>query len=132
MMDSNSYYTPIPSLPLFCTIGTGKAVMAAMILHPFSECTGIEYLEGLHSVAMELQNTFMDRIKPKLERETSESVCLCLCLSIAFTLNSPICLHSLYFLSSHNLRLVPSLPSYHIRVSAVTRRLLGSESQRLD
>ena len=82
MMDSDSYYTPTPSHPFLYPLGTGKAVMAAMILHPFSECTGIEYLEGLHSVAMELQNTFMDRIKPKLERETSKSVCLSVCLSV--------------------------------------------------
>ena len=33
--------------------GTGKPVIAAATLHPFDFCTGIELLEGLHTLSME-------------------------------------------------------------------------------
>ena len=54
--------------------GTGKVVMAATVLHPFSECTGIEILNGLHCVAVELLSCFQDKVLPKMakrERNTS-------------------------------------------------------------
>ena len=45
--------------------------MASMILHPFSESTGIEYLEGLHAVALELRDTFSDNIVQRIGESTS-------------------------------------------------------------
>ena len=48
--------------------GTGKPVLAATILHDFSECVGIEYLEGLFSVSQELLGVYNDRILPKMEK----------------------------------------------------------------
>ena len=55
--------------------GTGKVVMAATVLHPFSECTGIEILNGLHCVAVELLSCFQDKVLPKMakrERNTRD------------------------------------------------------------
>ena len=51
--------------------GTGKAVMASMVLHPFSESAGIEFLEGLHAVALELRDTFYDKIVLNVGEGTS-------------------------------------------------------------
>ena len=48
--------------------GTGKPVLAAMILHDFTECVGVEYLEGLFSVSQELLGVYNDRILPKMEK----------------------------------------------------------------
>ena len=57
--------------------GTGKAVMAAAVLFPFVECSGVECLEGLHSVATDLLKTFIDKVKPKMpKRERDTSTCM--------------------------------------------------------
>jgi hypothetical protein len=55
----------IPSGGLFvdlgsvrATQGTGKGVIAAALLHDFSECWGIELLKGLHSVSESLKETY--------------------------------------------------------------------------
>jgi Histone methylation protein DOT1 len=48
--------------------GTGKPVLAAAILHDFSLCCGIEFLEGLHSVSLEMHSVYNEKIKPKLGR----------------------------------------------------------------
>jgi hypothetical protein len=71
------------SLLLHVFTGTGKVVMAATVLHPFSECTGIEILNGLHCVAVELLSCFQDKVLPKMakrERNTSMRVCVCVCV----------------------------------------------------
>ena len=44
-------------------IGTGKALVAASIIHNFDYCYGIELLEGLHSVSLELINSYNFRGK---------------------------------------------------------------------
>jgi len=46
--------------------GTGKAVCAAAILHTFDKCVGIEVLQTLHEVAIELLDTFDRTVKPTL------------------------------------------------------------------
>ena len=38
--------------------GAGKALVAAALLHPFTECIGVEILEGLHCLATELKKQF--------------------------------------------------------------------------
>lgn len=58
--------------------------MASMVLHPFSKSTGIEYLEGLHAVALELRNSYYDRIDPKIEKETSSFLLLSILLILDF------------------------------------------------
>ncbi len=55
--------------------GTGKPVLAAMILHEFSECIGIEFLEGLYSVSQELLGVYTDRILPKMESRDRVTQC---------------------------------------------------------
>jgi hypothetical protein len=35
--------------------GAGKGVIAASLLHPFDRCTGIEFLESLHKMSLELK-----------------------------------------------------------------------------
>lgn len=50
--------------------GTGKPVVAAAILHNFDVCYGIELLEGLYSVSLDLANAYNTRGKAKLGRET--------------------------------------------------------------
>lgn len=42
-----------------CTQGTGKAVLAAALLHPFQRCIGVELLPGLHAHAESLRDTYM-------------------------------------------------------------------------
>ena len=40
------------------TQGTGKGVLAAALLHSFSDCKGIEILEGLFGVSIRLKETY--------------------------------------------------------------------------
>jgi len=35
--------------------GAGKGVLAASLLHPFDKCCGIELLESLHEMGLELK-----------------------------------------------------------------------------
>ena len=68
--------------------------MAATVLHPFSECIGIEILEGLHALALDLLVTFDDKVRPKMGRSTHTgtyvgvNVCLCarvyMCVYVCF------------------------------------------------
>lgn len=77
--------------------GTGKAVMAAAVLFPFVECSGVECLEGLHSVATDLLKTFIDKVKPKMpkrERDTST------CVYVEISKTTLVC-HFLLRLSVH-------------------------------
>lgn len=41
--------------------GTGKAVLAAAMLHSFERCVGVEVLHSLHSASNELLETFKDK-----------------------------------------------------------------------
>ena len=47
--------------------GTGKAVTAAAVLHNFDQCIGIEKLEGLYSISLEMLASYNTRGKTKLE-----------------------------------------------------------------
>lgn len=46
--------------------GTGKPVIAAAIMHNFALCCGIEILEGLHTISIEIQNEYNSRGKARL------------------------------------------------------------------
>jgi hypothetical protein len=46
--------------------GTGKAVIAAAILHNFDVCYGIETLEGLYSTSLDVLNAYNTKGKAKL------------------------------------------------------------------
>ena len=46
--------------------GTGKAVIAAAILHNFDVCYGIEILEGLYSTSLDVLNSYNTKGKAKL------------------------------------------------------------------
>ena len=41
--------------------GTGKAVMLARLLFDFSNCVGIEYLEGLYKQSVHIQNRYHEK-----------------------------------------------------------------------
>ena len=45
--------------------GTGKAVIAAALMHNFAVCCGIELLEGLHTISLEIQNEYNIRVRSK-------------------------------------------------------------------
>ena len=50
--------------------GTGKACVAAALLHPFSAIGGIEVLEGLHAMSVELAHEYMvSRTKAATEEQ---------------------------------------------------------------
>ena len=51
--------------------GTGKACVAAAILHNFDQCVGVECLEGLFSVSLELLASYNTR-----------GVCVCVCVCV--------------------------------------------------
>jgi SAM-dependent methyltransferase len=54
--------------------GTGKPVVAAAIAHTFDVCYGIEILEGLYSVALDVLNAYNTRGKAKLNRSMDTHV----------------------------------------------------------
>lgn len=43
--------------------GTGKPVFAAAILHNFEVCVGLELLEGLHKMSLELVNAYNTKVR---------------------------------------------------------------------
>eukprot|EP01041_Mallomonas_annulata_P007443 gene7443-15223_t len=49
--------------------GTGKPVVAAAILNNFDICYGIEILEGLHTISLEMHTEYNARGKPRLNRD---------------------------------------------------------------
>ncbi len=53
--------------------GTGKAVIAASVLHNFDVCYGIEILEGLYSVSLDALNTYNTRGKAKLSSRDNDT-----------------------------------------------------------
>lgn len=59
--------------------GTGKAVSAAAILHNFDQCTGIEMLEGLYSISLEMLASYNTRGKTKLDDREFDTHCSFLC-----------------------------------------------------
>lgn len=42
--------------------GAGKGVIAAALLYPFQKCVGIEFLEKLHALALEVQQIYVENI----------------------------------------------------------------------
>lgn len=54
--------------------GTGKPVVGAAIAHTFDVCYGIEILEGLYSVSLDVLNAYNTRGKAKLARTTDTHV----------------------------------------------------------
>jgi len=54
--------------------GTGKAVIAAAILYNFDICCGIEILEGLYTLSLEITSEYNSRGKAKLNREITTDV----------------------------------------------------------
>lgn len=65
--------------------GTGKAVVAAAILHNFDQCTGIECLEGLYSISLEMLASYNTRGKTKLEDREFDTHCSFVCGSFLDT-----------------------------------------------
>lgn len=55
--------------------GTGKAVAAAAILHNFDQCVGVECLEGLYSISLEMLASYNTRGKTKLEDREFDTHC---------------------------------------------------------
>lgn len=55
--------------------GTGKPVIAAAVAHNFDVCYGIEILEGLFSVSLDIVNTYNTRGKAKLAHRDIETHC---------------------------------------------------------
>lgn len=53
--------------------GTGKPVIAAAILHKFDICYGIELLEGLYSVSLDMLNTFNTKGKARLATRSQDT-----------------------------------------------------------
>lgn len=129
--------------------GTGKVVMAATVLHPFTECTGIEILNGLHCVAVELLSCFQDKVLPRMakrERNTSmwcllhfcvlkgrEGVRVCVCISVYSCACACVCMcvcvvsnkiHFLLYFSCPSF--APSLPNSPLSPSLFTLMLLNS------
>lgn len=39
-------------------VGSGKPVIAAAVYHPFSTCCGVEILEGLYSISLDILSTY--------------------------------------------------------------------------
>ena len=57
--------------------GTGKAVIAAAMLHNFDVCYGIEILEGLYSVSLDTLNAYNTKGRAKLpprEQDTRKNI----------------------------------------------------------
>lgn len=48
--------------------GTGKAVIALSLMHPFNKCVGIEYIENLHRLSLYIKNRYEKGIKEVFER----------------------------------------------------------------
>jgi|LauGreSuBDMM15SN_2_FD.fasta_scaffold59987_1 SAM-dependent methyltransferase len=55
--------------------GTGKAVVAAAILHNFDQCIGFEILEGLFSISLDMQAAYNTRGKSKLTDREFDTFC---------------------------------------------------------
>ena len=55
--------------------GTGKAVVAAAILHNFDQCIGFEILESLFSLSLDMQAAYNTRGKPKLTDREFDTFC---------------------------------------------------------
>lgn len=55
--------------------GTGKAIVAAAILHNFDQCIGFEILEGLFSVSLDMQASYNTRGKSKLTDREFDTFC---------------------------------------------------------
>lgn len=49
--------------------GSGKAVFAAALYHPFKKCVGYEILENLHNISMILKDKWEKEIAPTLDAE---------------------------------------------------------------
>ena len=45
--------------------GTGKAVVAMSLIHPFKKCVGIEYLETLYDLSQEVKQIYDSTINEK-------------------------------------------------------------------
>jgi SAM-dependent methyltransferase len=54
--------------------GTGKPVVGAAIAHTFDVCYGIEILEGLYSISLDVLNAYNSRGKAKLNRTNDTHV----------------------------------------------------------
>lgn len=65
--------------------GTGKPVVAAAIAHTFDICYGIEILEGLYSVSLDVLNAYNTRGKAKLNRTTDTHVQMTLGSFLSFS-----------------------------------------------
>ena len=65
--------------------GTGKPVVAAAIAHTFDICYGIEILEGLYSVSLDVLNAYNTRGKAKLNRTTDTHVQMMLGSFLSFS-----------------------------------------------
>lgn len=62
---------------VFCDLGsgTGKAVLAAHMLHDFSRAVGVEVLDDLHQTAISVQSRFGREFRPSLpEPKQKQSV----------------------------------------------------------
>ncbi len=55
--------------------GTGKGVVAAAILHNFDQCVGVECLEGLYSISLEMLASYNTRGKTKLQDREFDTHC---------------------------------------------------------
>ncbi|CAG9330271.1 unnamed protein product [Blepharisma stoltei] len=66
-------YGAIPSGGVFYDLGsgTGKGVIAGALLHNFTECVGIEILEGLYDVSVQQKQEY-DRIFPEEVKNNPE------------------------------------------------------------
>lgn len=53
--------------------GVGKPVIAAAICHEFDSCTGIEILEGLFSLSLDVMAVYNSKGKSKLARDHETS-----------------------------------------------------------
>jgi len=55
--------------------GTGKAVVAAAVLHNFDQCIGFEILESLFSISLDMQASYNTRGKAKLTDREFDTFC---------------------------------------------------------
>ena len=53
--------------------GTGKPVLSAALLHDFDQVKGIELLESLHNIALELQQVWESSIRPTLSQRKQKT-----------------------------------------------------------
>lgn len=53
--------------------GTGKPVLSAALLHDFDQVKGIELLESLHNIALELQQVWESSIRPTLSERKQKT-----------------------------------------------------------